>query len=89
MELFAGSAWQTKTPEKPISGAYYGTDDEIYEEFDILKGIVLDAGYSRYELSNFSRQGKSSIHNRVYREMENYIGFGMSGSSFVQIKDEE
>lgn len=89
MELFAGSAWQSKTPEKPISGAYYGTDDEIYEEFDILKGIVLDAGYSRYELSNFSRQGKSSIHNRVYREMGNYIGFGMSGSSFVQIKDEE
>ncbi len=89
MELFAGSAWQSKTPEKPISGAYYGTDDEIYEEFDILKGIILDAGYSRYELSNFSRQGKSSIHNRVYREMENYIGFGMSGSSFINLKEQE
>ena len=89
MELFAGSAWQSKTPEKPISGAYYGTDDELYEEFDILKWVILDAGYSRYELSNFSRQGKSSIHNRVYREMENYLGFGMAAASFVQIKDDE
>lgn len=84
MELFSGSAWQSKTPEKAISGAYYGTDDDIYEEFDILKAIILDAGYSRYELSNFSRQGKSSIHNRVYREMWDYLGLGMSGSSFIK-----
>ena len=86
MELFAGSAWQSKTPEKPISGAYYGDDDAIYEEFDVLKGMILDAGYSRYELSNFSRPGKSSIHNRVYREMEDYLGLWMSASSFIKVK---
>ena len=89
MELFAGSAWQSKTPEKPISGAYYGDDDAIYEEFDVLKGMILDAGYSRYELSNFSRPGKSSIHNRVYREMEDYLGLGMSASSFIKVKGNE
>lgn len=89
MELFSGSAWQSKTPEKPISWAYYGTDDDIYEEFDMLKAFIEDAGYSRYELSNFSRQGKSSIHNRVYREMENYIAFGISGSSFIKAQGNE
>ena len=60
--------------EKLISGEFFGTDEDIYEEFSLLKDILLDAGYSRYELSNFSLASKSSIHNRVYREMEDYIG---------------
>lgn len=59
------------------------TDDDIYEEFSILKEIILDAWYSRYELSNFAKLGKSSIHNRVYRDMENYIWLGVSWSSFL------
>ncbi|GHW02464.1 oxygen-independent coproporphyrinogen-III oxidase-like protein LL1139 [candidate division SR1 bacterium] len=72
----------------------YGTEDEIYEEFDILKEILLDAGYSRYEISNFSLISKSSIHNRVYREMEPYLGLGLGASSlltatFCEVKDEK
>jgi oxygen-independent coproporphyrinogen-3 oxidase len=58
-------------------------DDDIYEEFSLLKELILDAGYIRYELSNFSKLWKSSIHNRVYRDMENYIWLWVSGSSFL------
>ncbi len=47
----------------------------------------MDAGYTRYELSNFCRKGVSSIHNRVYREMGDYLGFGPSASSFIQSKE--
>jgi oxygen-independent coproporphyrinogen-3 oxidase len=39
----------------------------------LLKDILLNAGYSRYEISNFALAGKSSIHNRVYWNMENYL----------------
>lgn len=60
------------------------SDDDIYEEFAILKDIVLDAWYKRYELSNFSFLWKSSIHNRVYREMWDYIWIWTSAASFVQ-----
>ena len=67
------SLWKKKN-EKLISGEFFGTDEDIYEEFSLLKDILLNAGYSRYELSNFSLASKSSIHNRVYREMEDYIG---------------
>jgi len=84
LELFPWSKRQSKTPDKPISGSYYGSDDDIYEEFNFLKQIILDAGYTRYEASNFCKAGKSSIHNRVYREMENYLGFGPSASSFIR-----
>jgi len=73
LELFPGSKWQSKTPDQPISGTYYGNDDDIFTEFSYLKDIILDAGYHRYESSNFSKSGVSSIHNRVYRTMQNYI----------------
>lgn len=58
-------------------------DDDIYEEFSILKDIILDGWYLRYELSNFSKLWQSSIHNRVYREMENYLWLWVSWSSFI------
>ncbi|MEI6119011.1 MAG: hypothetical protein WCP92_07550 [bacterium] len=60
--------------DKPCPAIYYGTDDEIMEEFLILKSMVEDSGFLRYEISNFARAGKASIHNMVYWNMEPYIG---------------
>ena len=69
--------------DKPCPTIYYGTDDEIMEEFLILKGMVEDAGFLRYEISNFAAASKASIHNMVYRNMEPYIGLWLSASSFL------
>ena len=69
--------------DKPCPAIYYGTDDEIMEEFLILKGMVEDAGFLRYEISNFAAASKASIHNMVYRNMEPYIGLWLSASSFL------
>ena len=68
--------------DKPCPTIYYGTDDEIMEEFLILKDMVEVAWFLRYEISNFARSGKASIHNRVYRKMEPYFGLWLSASSF-------
>ena len=86
LELFENQVWKKKEPDALISGAYFGTDEQIYEEFSLLKSILLDAGYRRYELSNFSLAGKSSIHNRTYWEMENYLGLGLNSSSFLDTR---
>ena len=67
----------------------YWDQDDIYEEFAILKDILLDAWYKRYEISNFSLLGKSSVHNRNYREMWNYLGLGTSASSFFKNPNEK
>ena len=37
----------------------YGDDDAVYEEFQALKEVVLDAGYHRHEISNFAKPGKA------------------------------
>lgn len=67
----------------------YGSDDDVYDEFQLLKSIILDGGYNRYEISNFSSAGKNSIHNRVYRNRENYIGIGTSAASFWNLTNED
>ncbi|MDR2541542.1 MAG: radical SAM protein [Candidatus Peribacteria bacterium] len=83
LELFEHQSWKVAEKAELIQQGCFGTEDEIYEEFDILKEILLDAGYARYEISNFSLISKSSIHNRVYWEMEEYLGLGLHASSFI------
>ncbi len=86
LELFENQVWKKKNPDELISWAYFWTDEQIYEEFSLLKSVLLDAGYVRYELSNFSLAGKSSIHNRTYRERGNCLWLGLGSSSFLEAK---
>jgi len=62
---------------------FYGNEDDVYEEFSYLKDLVMNYGYRRYEISNFALPWKNSLHNKVYREMWNYLGFGTSASSYL------
>jgi hypothetical protein len=66
--------WRGVGGEETCSQKYFGTDDEIMEEFLIVKEMVEDAGFGRYEISNFAAAGKASIHNMVYWNMEYYLG---------------
>jgi coproporphyrinogen III oxidase-like Fe-S oxidoreductase len=72
-----------------IPSSWHWTDEEIMEEFTILKDIILNAGYHRYEISNFAKRSKASIHNMVYRNMEPYIWLGLSASSFMPTINEK
>ena len=86
LELFEHQKRKKKSEnisEKIYQSNLFWNDDEIYEEFDILKNMILDWWYRRYEISNFSAVGKSSIHNRVYWEMEDYLWLWLSASSFI------
>ena len=89
LELFEHQKWK-KNPEWNSfvvqQSSLFWNEDEIYEEFDVLKNIVQEWGYKRYEISNFAAVGKSSIHNRVYREMEDYLWLWLSASSFINAK---
>jgi len=91
-EPLAVEGFKTLTPSEHLpleKGTTFGSDDDIYEEFSILKDILLESWYKRYELSNFSLLWKSSIHNRVYREMWDYIWLWTSASSFIQNPNEK
>lgn len=40
------------------------------------------AGYERYEISNYAKDGYESRHNMKYWSMEEYIGFGLGAASY-------
>lgn len=89
LELFPGSAryhqqhgWLSHSHHDHLV-QHYGSEDHVYHEFSLLKEKFLDTWYRRYELSNFALAGKSSIHNRIYREMDSYLWVGTSAASFL------
>ena len=57
------------------------TEREMYEE---TKQILADAGYHRYEISNYARDGYECRHNCGYWKRENYVGFGIGAASMVE-----
>ena len=58
------------------------TEDEECDMYDILCARLGTAGYSHYEISNYAKDGKMSMHNLKYWHDEEYIGIGLSAHSY-------
>ena len=90
LELFEWSEWFNQqiakhNHEKAGYGLKkYGSDDDVYAEFELLKWILLDVGYQRYEISNYSKAGSNSIHNRIYRAMDERLGLWTWATSHLK-----
>ncbi|MEG1848289.1 MAG: radical SAM family heme chaperone HemW [Lachnospiraceae bacterium] len=57
------------------------TDRTMYE---LTKTILLEAGYERYEISNYAQKGQRCRHNIRYWERENYLGLGIGAASLME-----
>ncbi len=56
-------------------------DETIRNRFLTTIGLLSEAGFEHYEISNFARPGARSRHNLNYWAHGNYIGFGPSAHS--------
>ena len=54
--------------------------------YEITKEILEDNNYKQYEISNYAKEGRECRHNKVYWELDEYIGVGVSASSFIDEK---
>ncbi len=58
-------------------------DDELsVQMFDLVVGELKNAGFERYEISNYSKRGYQSQHNSTYWQSEPYLGIGAAAHSF-------
>jgi oxygen-independent coproporphyrinogen-3 oxidase len=58
-------------------------EDSAAAFFDTTMGILANAGYEHYEISNFARRpGLRSRHNQKYWDHTPYLGFGPAAHSF-------
>jgi oxygen-independent coproporphyrinogen-3 oxidase len=55
------------------------TADLYWATADALEAL----GLARYEISNFARPGRESMHNRKYWDDAPFLGFGMSAHSYL------
>ena len=83
------SAYALKAEEgTPMFGKYLNGDlpseDETAELYDFAKAYLEEKGFLRYEVSNFAKVGYESKHNLNYWNRGEYIGFGVSASSFIK-----
>lgn len=61
-------------------------DDEAGELYLYTCELLKSAGYERYEISNFAKDGKISKHNTKYWQGDDYLGLGPAAHSFINNK---
>ncbi len=52
------------------------SDEDTAAQAAAIRAALRRAGLVRYEISNFARPGKQSVHNRLYWNGESYLGLG-------------
>ena len=62
------------------------SEDEECEMFYLADKLLIQAGYTHYEISNYAKEGRESRHNLKYWQAEEYIGFGAAASSYYKGK---
>lgn len=58
-------------------------EDLEYDMYDYIMDVLEVNGYKQYEISNFAKKGKESKHNLTYWNNEEYYGFGLGASGFI------
>jgi len=59
-------------------------EESTIKQYNYCVSKLENAGYERYEVSNFAKPGLKSKHNQVYWKRWNYLGLGLAAHSFLK-----
>lgn len=59
------------------------SEDLEAEMYDVLMKEMERAGLKQYEISNFAKPSFESIHNKIYWDNDEYVGFGAGAHGYV------
>lgn len=66
-----------------INGIKEQDEEKVREMYDLIFSYLLNKGFNRYEVSNFSKVGFESQHNLIYWRNEEYYGIGLGASGYL------
>ena len=66
-----------------INGMRNIDEDIDYEMYKYIEDTLEKNNYIHYEISNYAKNGYQSKHNLVYWNNEEYYGFGLSSTSYI------
>jgi oxygen-independent coproporphyrinogen-3 oxidase len=58
-------------------------EDEVAAMMELAMSYLPGNGYRHYEISNYAKPGRESVHNLSYWECRDYLGFGAGAYSTV------
>ena len=61
-------------------------ENDEREMYKLTKDILEVNGYHQYEISNYSKNDKECYHNKIYWKCDEYLGVGVSASSYIDEK---
>lgn len=59
------------------------SEEDEREMYHCTEELLEEAGYHRYEISNYAKEGRECRHNLGYWERKNYLGIGLGASSLL------
>lgn len=62
------------------------SEDDERKMYTMCKRILKDNGYHQYEVSNYAKKERECEHNKIYWNLYDYLGVGVSASSFINNK---
>ena len=72
--------------EYAFGSAELPDEDSEREMYDYACDFLSKNGYNQYEISNFAKPGKESLHNIKYWKCMEYIGIGLAAHSYYKGK---
>jgi oxygen-independent coproporphyrinogen-3 oxidase len=60
------------------------TEDEEYDMYNWAINFLEESDFEHYEISNFARPYKKSMHNLIYWQNKPYLGIGAGAYSFIK-----
>jgi oxygen-independent coproporphyrinogen-3 oxidase len=73
----------TRFFEQLQSGEFHRDDERDAAMFEDAMDVLREAGYGQYEISNYARAGRESLHNFGYWNGGDYLGIGPSAFSTI------
>lgn len=57
-------------------------EDTAADMYEVVQNFLRTAGFKRYEISNYAKEGQYSRHNTVYWQYHPYLAFGAAACGF-------